>query len=69
MTGAYLFAVRDGERTPVEVEHLTDEERYEHFINRPPAELVRWLNMTCNKLAELQPLLDQLESEGILQRQ
>jgi hypothetical protein len=54
MTGAYLMAERDGERQPVEVEHLTDEERKKKLGDRDTEELLRWLNMVCWTLAEVE---------------
>ena len=54
MTGAYLMAVRDGERKPVEVEHLTDEERKEKLGDRDTEEILRWLNLVCNTLADVE---------------
>jgi hypothetical protein len=68
MTGAYLRVKRDGKWDNVEVEHLTDQERHHTFIDRTPKELVKWLNLVCNKLATTEPLLKGLEDEGILQR-
>lgn len=68
MTGAYLIAVRNGERIPVEVEHLTLEELQEKFAHRTPEELVSWINMLCQKIRELEPLLDELERNGIITR-
>ena len=66
MTGAYLRAKREGKWTNVEVEFLTDDERRELFEKRSSEELVRWLNLVCNKLSTLQPLLDELVKEGII---
>jgi hypothetical protein len=54
MTGAYLMAVRGGERQPVEVEHLTDEERKEKLGDRDTEEILRWLNLVCKTLADVE---------------
>ena len=51
MTGAYLFNTN---RKPIEVEYLTDKERYDIFIKRDKEEIIRWLDLVCNKLAELE---------------
>ena len=56
MTGAYLFAVRDGERKPVEVEFLTTEERKELLRTRSKEELFSWLELTCKVLREIDDL-------------
>ena len=69
MTGAYLRVKRGEQWENIEVEHLTDSERQEVLGGRPPYELVQWLNMACKKLAEIQPLLDELEREGIIGKQ
>lgn len=68
MTGAYLRVERDGEWHNIEVEHLTEEELKAKFLTRSPEELVGWLNMTCSFLRRLQPLLESLERDGIIQR-
>lgn len=68
MTGAYLRVNRDGEWHNIEVEHLTEEELKAKFLTRSPEELVSWLNMTCSFLRRLQPLLESLERDGIIQR-
>lgn len=67
MTGAYLLAMRDGERKPVEVEFLTDEEIDEKFSTRTPEELVSWVKLLCKALRNIDPLLQDLERDGIIQ--
>lgn len=54
MTGAYLRVNRDNKWQPIEVEHMTDDERKEAFQHRPMEEVLRWLNMTCKELAEIE---------------
>lgn len=68
MTGAYLRVERDGKWQNVEVEHLTEEELKAKFLTRTPDELVSWLNMTCSFLRRLQPLMEDLERDGIIAR-
>jgi hypothetical protein len=68
MTGAYLRVERDGKWENVEVEHLTEDELKAKFLTRSPEELVSWLNMTCSFLRKLQPLIDDLERDGIIAR-
>ena len=48
------MAVRDGERQPVEVEHLTDEERKEKLGDRDTEEILRWLDLVCRTLADVE---------------
>ena len=67
MTGAYLLALRDGERKPVEVEFLTDAEIDEKFSTRTPEELVSWVKLLCKALRNIDPLLQDLERDGIIQ--
>jgi hypothetical protein len=55
MTGAYLLAVRDGKRQPVEVEHLTDAERESKLANDP--NLMAWVHMLCKELVEAERLI------------
>jgi hypothetical protein len=66
MTGAYLLAVRDGKRQPVEVEHLTDAERESKLANDP--NLMAWVHMLCHRLVKVETLFQQLEREDIIGR-
>ena len=66
MTGAYFMAVRDGKRTPVEIEHLTDDEREAKLANDP--RLMQWVHLLCHEIVKVETLFKQLESEGILSR-
>ncbi len=50
MTGAYLRIEREGKWENIEVEYLTDQERETIFKSRKNDELIRWLNIVCNKL-------------------
>lgn len=68
MTGAYLRVKRGDKWENIEVENLTDDELKEKFITRTPEELVNWMSMLCKKIRQLEPLLEQLEAEGILTR-
>lgn len=54
MTGAYLRVKRNGSYEPIEVEHLTDDERFLLLGHREPAEIMRWLDLVCNKLAQVE---------------
>lgn len=66
MTGAYLRAKRGDKWENIEVENLTDEELEEKFLKRSPEELVNWMKMLCAKIRQVEPILVQLEKEGIL---
>lgn len=68
MTGAYLRSKTETGSEPVEVEHLSPEERRRHLKDRDPEEVMRWMDMLCKKLVETEELMLQLESEGILVR-
>jgi len=52
MTGAYFFAVRDGERQPVEIEFLTEEERKNKLGEKSPAYLLSCIELLCQSLQE-----------------
>lgn len=67
MTGAYLRVERDGKWRNIEVEHLTPDEIRDHFIDRSPDELVNWMTMLCKKLHELEPLMESLVRDGIIE--
>ncbi len=66
MTGAYLRVKRNDKWENVEVEHLTNEERESLLKN--DGRLIHWLHLVCNKLSEIEPILDDLEKDGILKR-
>lgn len=66
MTGAYLRAKRGDKWENIEVENLTDEELEEKFLKRSPEELVNWMKMLCAKIRQVEPILVQLEKDGIL---
>lgn len=66
MTGAYLRARRNGKFENIEVEHLTNEELREKFLSRTPEELVNWMQMLCEHLRQIEPVLLELERDGIL---
>jgi hypothetical protein len=54
VTGAYLRVKRGGCFQNIEVEHLTDAERMELLGGRTPDALMKWLNMVCIKLADIE---------------
>ena len=66
MTGAFLRIKKNDKYEAIEIEHLTDKEREETLKNDD--RLMQWLNIVCNKLAEIEPLLDDLEKDGLIKR-
>ena len=68
MTGAYLRVKRVDKWENIEVEHLTDEEIREKFATREPQELINWMIMLCQKIRQLEPVLESLERDGIITR-
>lgn len=68
MTSAFLRVKRGNEWVAIEVEHLTDSERDEQFINRTPEELVRWMHTLSRELVKAEKILDDLVDDGILQK-
>ena len=70
MTGAYLYVQRDGQRVPIEIEHLTDDERREVLPRVDKGDgLWPWLHLCCHELVKVQAILDDLEADGILTRE
>jgi len=58
MTGAYLRVKNnEGKFVSVEVEHLTDDERLKIFKDRPPEELIRWMNLLCHTLSTAEMII------------
>lgn len=66
MTGAYMRVKRGDKWENIEVENLTDDEIREKFATREPQELINWMIMLCQKIRQVEPVLKQLEAEGIL---
>lgn len=66
MTGAYLRVKRGDKWENVEVENLTDDEIREKFATRETQELISWMILLCSKIRQVEPVLKQLEAEGIL---
>lgn len=63
MTGAYLRVNRDGKWKNIEVEHLTATERSDVFRDRSPEELVRWIDMLCTTIVDIQNVIDNAGGE------
>lgn len=68
MTGAYLRVKRDGKYEPIEIEYLTDAERSERFHGKDADEVLPWLHLVCRKLTDIEPILLELEKDGVLER-
>jgi len=66
MTGAFLRVKRNDEWKPIEVEHLTTEER--ETLLKDDERLMQWLHIVCDKLAECEVLLQSLVDDGILKK-
>ncbi len=71
MTGAYLRVQRDGVWESIEIEHLTDTEREYLFLKgeRTAAELIKWVHMLCEKMAQVELFMDGLVEDGIIDKQ
>lgn len=68
MTGAYLRTKTENGFDSIEVEHLTPEERRRHLKARDPEEIMRWMDLLCEKLVETEKMLIELETDGIIIR-
>jgi hypothetical protein len=66
MTGAYIRVKRNNDWVNVEIEHLTETELMEQFSDKPADELVKWINMLCAHIQKIEPLLKDLERDGII---
>lgn len=71
MTGAFITVVRNGQSEFLEIEYLTDDERAALFLRSGEnnvAEILKWLNLTCDKLKETEKLFNELVADGILEK-
>jgi len=57
MTGAFLRQKRENGYENIEVEHLTPEERRRHLKDRDPEEVMRWMDLMCETLVEVENLI------------
>lgn len=64
MTGAYLRTKTAHGWESVEVEHLSPEERRRLLQDRDPVELMRWMDLLCDKLVEAESLILGIYREG-----
>jgi len=64
MTGAYLRVKRNGKWENIEIEYLTNRERADKFGH--DNNIIQWLNLVCNKLAEIEPIINELVEVGIV---
>lgn len=69
MTGAFVRIERNGKWYSIEIEKLTDDERLGFFINRKPAEIVKWVNLLCDQINTTENLLEELVDDGVLEIQ
>ena len=69
MTGAYLRTKTENGFESIEVEHLTPEARRQHLKARDPEEVMRWMDILCDKIVETEKLLSELEADGVISKQ
>jgi hypothetical protein len=67
MTGAYVRVKRGDKFKNVEVENLTEEELTAKFSEATQEEMLSWIKMFCEVLRRVDPLLKELERDGIIQ--
>ena len=67
MTGAYFRVKRNGKFENIEMEHLTDSERWDLLSTRDVNYILSCLDVACKKLRENEALLDDLVKDGILE--
>lgn len=68
MTDAYLRTKTDQGWDSVEVEYLSPAERRRILESRSPEELMRWMDLMCEKLVEAEKLLQSLAEDGLLEK-
>lgn len=68
MTGAYLRVERNGKWENIEVEHLTDDERFIIFSKKEPLVIMQWLDLLCDNVCANEALLDRLVADGIIDK-
>lgn len=67
MTGAYFRVKRNGKFENIEMEYLTDSERWDLLNARDVNYMLSCLDVACKKLRENEALLDDLVKDGILE--
>lgn len=50
MTGCHVPITRNGEHINVEIEHLTEEERADFFMDKGNTTLLRWIDTLCERI-------------------
>lgn len=68
MTGAYFRVKRGDQWENVEIEHLTDEELVMVFAEKDQRYLISAISLLCKTIAHVEPLFQQLERDGIIQK-
>jgi len=66
MTGVYIRVKRNDEWVNVEIEHMTETELMAQFSDKPADELVKLINVLCAHIQKIEPLLKDLERDGII---
>jgi len=60
MTEAFIRVKRKDKWENIEVEHLTKEERAEIIGSRSAAEIMNWLDMTCDVIVAAEKAIERL---------
>jgi hypothetical protein len=67
MTGIYLFGKdKDGKRTPMEIEYLTQDERHASLKGKTAEELVGWIDALCDTINQCEEFI---VSEGYVKHE
>lgn len=65
MTGAFVRIKRDGKLENIEIEYLSVQERIDLFKDKDKEEILKWLDLTCSVLCEIEEASEIIEAEII----
>lgn len=65
MTGAFVRIKRDGKFENIEIEYLSVQERIDLFKDKDKEEILKWLDLTCSVLCEIEEASEIIEAEII----
>lgn len=65
MTGAFVCIKRDGKLENIEIEYLSVQERIDLFKDKDKEEILKWLDLTCSVLCEIEEASEIIEAEII----
>lgn len=68
MTGAYFRVKRGDQLENVEIEHLTESELVMVLAEKDQRYLISAISLLCKTIAHIEPLFQQLERDGIIQK-